>query len=191
MRRVAARSRLSGSEYLEWERQQETKHEFFHGEVFAMAGGSPRHNALSTRIGGLLDAAFTARGCFVMSSDQRVGIQGGERYLYPDGTVVCGEPIIVSNDVLINPTILVEVLSSETEQYDRGLKWESYQRIESLTDYVLVSQREPRLEQFRRDRDGAWIYRAAGPGERLTLASGFELAVDAIFANVMSLPSDR
>lgn len=189
MTRVAARSRLSAVEYLEWERKQGSKHEFFHGEVFAMAGGSPRHNALSTRIGGILDAALAGRGCFVMSSDQRVGVRG-ERYVYPDTSVVCGEPAIESNDVLINPTIVVEVLSSDTEQYDRGLKWESYQRIESLTDYLLVSQREPRVEHFRRDRSGSWIYRAAGPGERIVLANGLELEVDKIFANVMSLPSD-
>jgi Uma2 family endonuclease len=188
--RVAERSKVAAAEYLAWERQQPRKHEFFDGEVFALAGGSPRHNALCARIGGLLDAGLAPRGCHAMSSDQRVGIHGGDRYVYPDTTVVCGEIVLESNDVLVNPTIVVEVLSSETEQYDRGLKWDSYQRIESLTDYVLVSQREPRIEQFRRDRGGAWIYRAAGPGERIALSSGVELAVDTVFAGLMALPGD-
>ena len=135
MVRVAERSHLTADEYLAWERQQPVKHEFFHGEVFAMAGGSMRHNAL------------------------------------------CGR-------------LVIEVLSESTEQYDRGLKWDGYQRIESLTDYVLVSQAEARIEHFRRDRNRTWIYQLAGVGERLTLSSGVELDVDAIFAGVMQLPGD-
>lgn len=180
---------VTAADYLAWERQQTDKHEFFHGEVFAMAGGSPRHNALSSRIGGLLDAALGPKGCYTLSSDQRVGIPGGERYVYPDVSVVCGQMVVESNDVLVNPTILVEVLSGDTEQYDRGLKWESYQRITSLSDYVLVSQREARIEHFRRERD-AWVYRAAGPGERIALSDGTEVVVDTVFAALMALPGD-
>jgi Uma2 family endonuclease len=82
------------------------------------------------------------------------------------------------------------VLSESTEQYDRGLKWDRYQRIESLTDYVLVSQAEARIEHFRRDRNRTWVYQLSGAGERLTLSSGVELDVDAIFAGVMQLPGD-
>lgn len=190
MGRVAQRSKVSAAEYLAWERQQAEKHEYFDGEIFAMAGGSPRHNALCVRIAGLLDAALAPRGCFALSSDQRVGVQAGRRYVYPDTTVVCGEPVLESNDVLVNPTVVVEILSSETEQYDRGLKWDAYQRIDTLTDYVLVSQREPRVEHFRRDREGSWIYRAAGLGERIALATGVELAVDALFGGLMALASD-
>lgn len=181
---------MAAADYLAWERAQNGKHEFFHGEVFAMAGGIPRHNALSARIGGVLDGALAAKGCFTLSSDQRVGIPGGEGYVYPDVSVVCGEMAIESNDVLVNPTILVEVVSGDTEQHDRGLKWESYQRIESLTDYLLVSQREPRIEHFRREQGGAWVYRAAGPGERIALSNGTEIVVDAVFASVMALPGD-
>jgi Uma2 family endonuclease len=85
---------------------------------------------------------------------------------------------------------VVEVLSSTTEQYDRGLKWEGYQRLPSLQDYVLVSQTEPRIEVFTRHHDGGWIYRAAGRGERLTLSSGAVLTVDEIFAGADQLPGD-
>ena len=191
MVRVAERSHLTADEYLAWERQQPVKHEFFHGEVFAMAGGSMRHNALCGRLIEVLGAQLRGR-CVVLTSDQRVVSMRRERYVYPDVSVVCGPAMAEPGhtDVLANPAILVEVLSESTEQYDRGLKWDGYQRIESLTDYVLVSQAEARIEHFRRDRNRTWVYQLAGAGEQLTLSSGVELDVDAIFAGVMQLPGD-
>lgn len=191
MARVAERSSLTAAEYLAWEREQEQRHEFFYGEVFAMAGGSARHNYLGARVITFLGSGSSTRGCKVFTSDQRVGMFG-ERYVYPDITVVCGSAVFEprTNDVLANPTIIVEVLSASTEQYDRGLKWVGYQRIASLTDYVLVSQSEPRIEHFRREREESWIYRAAGPGERITLTNGTELGVDAIFEGAFDLPGD-
>lgn len=181
---------MTADDYLGWERAQSTKHEFFHGEVFAMAGGSPRHNALSVRVSRVLGNALDGHGCVVLSSDQRVGMTDGAHYVYPDVSVVCGALDLQKNDVLMNPTALVEVLSSTTEQYDRGLKWEGYQRLGSLQDYVLVSQAEARIEQFRRGPDGSWIYRAAGPGERLTLATGVVVVVDELFTGSFELPGD-
>lgn len=192
MARVAERSHLSAADYLAWERLQSVRHEFFEGEVFAMAGGSLRHNALSANITAALHAALSRQGCIVLSSDQRVGMAAGARYVYPDITVVCGVVTVVAgtNDVVANPTVLVEVLSASTEQYDRGLKWEGYQRLDSLTDYVLVSQSEARIEHFRRDRDATWLYRSAGPGEHITLSSGVALVVDTVFAGVLALAGE-
>ena len=190
--RVAERSALSAAEYLDWERQQPVRHEFFRGEVFAMAGGSVRHNALCARAIAQLDSVLRARGRVLLTSDQRVGIAAGERYVYPDVSVVCG-PVLVeagTSDVITNPTVLVEVISGSTEQYDRGQKWEGYQRLASLTDYVLVSQAEARIEHFRRGDGGVWIYRAAGPGERVALSAGADLIVDALFDGVFALPGD-
>lgn len=191
MVRVAERSQLAPDEYLAWERQQPVRHEFFHGEVFAMAGGSMRHNALCGRLIEVLGVQLRGR-CVVLTSDQRVVSMRRERYVYPDVSVVCGPAVAESghDDVLVNPALLIEVLSESTEQYDRGLKWDGYRRIESLTDYVLVSQAEPRIEHFRRDRSRTWLYQVAGAGERLTLSNGVELDVDAIFAGVMQLPGD-
>jgi Uma2 family endonuclease len=189
--RVAERSKMTADEYLAWEREQPVRHEFYHGEVFAMAGGSMRHNALCGRIIESLGVQLRGR-CVVLTSDQRVVAAQRTRYVYPDVSVVCG-PVLAdpgTKDVLSNPTLLVEVLSSTTEQYDRGLKWEGYQRIESLTDYVLVSQAVPRIEHFRRDRTRTWVYQFAAAGERLALSSGVELDVDAIFAGVMELSGD-
>lgn len=192
MGRVAERSQLTAAEYLAWEREQPVKHEFFHGEVFAMAGGSPRHNALGMSTGSELRAALRSRGCSVLSSDQRLAFPPEERYVYPDVTVVCGSLAFQqgTKDVITNPSILVEVLSRSTEEYDRGLKWAGYQAIGSLTDYLLVAQAEVRIEHYRRNGDGSWTYRTAGLGERVTLTGGGELAVDAIYLDMFELPGD-
>jgi len=190
MGRVATRSQMTADAYLAWEREQPEKHEFFHGEVFAMAGASPRHNELSGNVLAALKAELRPRGCSVLTSDQRIGFGVRTRFVYPDISVVCGKLEIESNDVLLNPQILVEVLSASTEQYDRGLKWEGYQLIASLTDYVLVSQTAARIEHFQRVADG-WTYRAAGAGERIVLGNGATLVVDDIFAGVFELPGDE
>ena len=156
-----------------------------------MAGGSLRHNALCASVIESLGAQLRGR-CVVLTSDQRVVAVRRERYVYPDTAVVCGPAIVEpgTSDVLANPAIIVEVLSSSTEQYDRGLKWEGYQRIESVTDYVLVSQAEPRIEHFRRDRTRTWLYQFAAAGERIVLSNDAVLDVDAIFAGVFDLPGD-
>jgi Uma2 family endonuclease len=192
MARVAERSHLTPDEYLAWERTQPVRHEFFRGEVFAMAGGSMRHNMLCARLIETLGAQLRSR-CIVLTSDQRVVASHRERYVYPDVSVVCG-PVVAepgASDVLANPTILVEVLSESTEQYDRGLKWEGYQRIDSLTDYVLVSQSHRRIEHFRRDRTTTWLYQVAGEGQRIVLSNDAVLDVDAIFAGVLELSGDE
>ena len=188
MVRVAERSQLSPEEYLAWERRGEHKHEYFDGEVYAMAGGSPRHNRLTSKITAALETALGGR-CHVFSSDQRIRSRE-RRYVYPDVSVVCDFPVIEHEDVLVNPTIIVEVLSSTTEQYDRGLKWDGYQLLPSLTDYVLVSQERAHIEHFARAPDGRWIYTSANLGERIRLTGGTLLDIDAIFAGVFELPGD-
>ena len=192
MARVAERSALGPGEYLAWERQQSARHEYFRGEVFAMAGGSMRHNALCSNLNAALHAELRSNGCVVLTSDQRVGAEEQDRYVYPDVTVVCGGVRLQpgTTDVLANPSIVVEVLSGSTEQYDRGLRWDGYQRMASVSDYLLVSQAEPHLEHFRRDQDGKWIYTSARAGEHVELSNGAVLDIDAIFAGVMDLPGD-
>jgi Uma2 family endonuclease len=182
---------MTAAEYLVWERQQPTRHEFFDGEVFAMAGGSMRHNALCVRVSTALSTAPEHRGCVTFSSDQRIGLLR-RKYVYADASVVCGEIETEdgAEDVLVNPSVVVEVLSASTEQYDRGGKWEGYRRVAALTDYLLVSQAKPQIEHYRRASEGTWSYSACGSGESLTLTSGVILEVDAIFAEVMTLPGD-
>ena len=192
MGRVAERSHLTAAEYLAWEREQPTKHEFFDGEVFAMAGGTPRHNALAISVGAELRAVLRSRGCSVLSSDQRLAFPPDARYVYPDVTVICGPPVFQpgTSDVITNPSILVEVLSRSTEEYDRGLKWTGYQRIRSLTDYLLITQAEARIEHYRRNADGSWTYRNAGQGEQIALSTGGAFAVDDIYAGIFDLPGE-
>jgi len=185
--RVAVRSQLSPEEYLAWEREQVEKHEYFEGEVYAMPSSSARHNCLTARVGFTLGLALGDR-CLVFGSKQRVRTSE-RRYVYPDVTGVCGAPVFEHDDVILNPTLVVEVLSGSTERYDRGLKWDGYQSVPSLTDYVLVSQDRPHIEHFGRAFDGRWVYTAADAGSRITLTGGAVLDVDAIFAGMLELPS--
>lgn len=182
---------MTPTEFLAWEREQPDKHEYYRGEVFAMAGGSPRHNALVATVTSDLRSALRGGRCRVLSSDQRIAA-GHERYVYADASVVCGQLELQpgTTDVVTNPSVVVEVLSRSTESYDRGQKWEGYQKIDSLTDYLHVSQGELRVEQFQRSGDGTWVYRAAGPGGRIRLPQGGELSVDDLFEGALDLTGD-
>jgi Uma2 family endonuclease len=186
---AASRLRMTAPEYLAWEREQTTKHEFHAGEVFAMAGGSPRHNFLSAAVIGELRSALKGRPCHVLSPDQRIGTPDGTRYMYADAVVVCGGVRTESSapDVLTNPAIVVEVLSPSTEPYDRAEKWESYERTPSLSDYVLVAQNSVRVEHYRREHDGSWHYRVLGKGDTVALSDGATLSIDSIYAGAFEL----
>ncbi len=183
---------MSAADYLAWERDQPSKHEFHLGEVFAMAGGSPRHNGLSAAAIVELHTALRGKRCRALSSDQRISAKEGERYVYADAVVVCGgvETEPGTTDVLANPSILVEVLSRSTQAYDRGDKWEAYQRLASLTDYLLVAQASVRIEHYRREPDGSWRYRVIEAGGTVALSNGATLAADAIYEGAFELAGD-
>lgn len=187
----AEKKRFSLEEYLAWERDQLEKHDWYDGEVFAMAGGTPRHNALSAAVIIELGVALRGGRCRVLSSDQKVVARPRKHFVYPDVTVVCGQVRLEpgSTDVITNPSVIVEVLSESTQSYDRGLKWEGYQRIESLDDYFLVAQHAARIEHFQRNEEG-WSYRAVGPGERITLKSGAAIELDPIYDGVLELEGE-
>ncbi|HEY4243168.1 MAG TPA: Uma2 family endonuclease [Kofleriaceae bacterium] len=188
--RVPIRTRVLPEEYLAWEREQTEKHEYYDGSIYAMSGGSLRHSRLGLRMLVALERVLAPRGCVVFTSDMRVGIDAGRRYVYPDATVVCGavQTKPGAADVLVNPTILVEVVSPSSENVDRHIKWSSYRRLASLTDYVLVSQLTAEIEIYSRTTEIPWRYQAYGPGERVVLANGAELSVDEIYAGVFELP---
>ncbi len=183
---------LSAADYLAWERAQPERHEYHRGEVFVMAGGSVRHNYLCNAIGAELRTALRGRGCHVLSADQRIVAAAGERYVYADVVVACGglrmEP--GTTDVLANPAIVVEVLSKSTASYDRGDKWDAYQRLPSLTDYLLVSQQTAVIEHYQREADGSWRYRRLDAGASLALHDGATIAVDAVYEGAFDLPGD-
>lgn len=178
--------------YLAWESEQLERHEYFRGELFAMAGGTPRHNALSAAVTIELGIGLRGGPCRVLSADQRIAARGGDHYVYADATVVCGplELQAGTTDVLVNPNVIVEVLSKGTEAYDRGLKWESYRDLPSVTDYVLVSQGAPRIEHFRREADGEWHYSVVQAGGRVLLTGGAVLNVDSVYAGAFELDGE-
>jgi Uma2 family endonuclease len=155
-----APQRLTEVEYLEIERAAEFKSEFFAGEMFAMAGGSPMHNLIAGNVIRELGTQLRPRSCRVFPSDQRVKVSETGPYTYPDVTVVCGELRVDDDrrDTLLNPTLIVEVLSETTEAYDRGDRFGHYRRLESLQEYVLVAQDRPRIERYTRRADShEWL----------------------------------
>lgn len=158
-----ARSYLTPADYLAAERRAEHRSEYFHGEVFAMAGASREHNLIVTNLVAALHLQLAGRDCELYASDMRVKVSATGLYTYPDVVVACGSPEFEDEegDTLLNPTLIVEVLSPGTEQYDRGAKFEHYRRLPSLKEYLLVAQANPQVERFARLEAG-WLMAGAG-----------------------------
>ncbi len=162
------------AEYLAFEERSETKHEFYNGEIFAMAGASPAHNRICFKLAGLLDHQFEGGNCVGYTSDQKIWIESAQLNTYADVTIVCGQaqydpdyPIL-----LTNPRVIFEVLSPSTMNYDRGEKWSFYQQLLPLMEYLLVWQDRPQIEQYSRQSDNSWRYlRTVGLEETVTLSS--------------------
>lgn len=189
-----ARQRLTEAEYLEIDRAAEFKSEFYAGELFAMAGGSPTHNVIAANVIRELGTQLKQRPCRVFPSDQRLKVSETGLYTYPDVTVVCGELRLDDDrrDTLLNPTLIVEVLSESTEAYDRGDKFGHYRRLESLREYVMIAQDRPRMERYARQADSQeWLLtEVSDPQGVVTLASiGCELALAEVYDKV-EFPED-
>jgi Uma2 family endonuclease len=157
-----SKPRVESAAYLALERGNETKHELVNGEILAMSGASPVHNLIAMNLGRRLSELVSGKPCVVLSSDQRVHVPATGLFAYPDLTVICGAPQLHPEDdhTLLNPVVLVEVLSDSIEAYDRGAKFAHYQGIASLEEYVLVSTREKRVEHYRRQgggQSGQWL----------------------------------
>jgi Uma2 family endonuclease len=181
-----ARRRYSYEEYLAYEQDSSMKHEYVDGDILAMAGGSRRHSALASRISAALEVSRKP-GCVAFQSDQRIRILATGRATYPDVSMVCGaiegDPADPSGATITNPTVIVEVLSPSTEHDDRGAKWQQYQTIAALQEYVLVSQTDPRIEHYRRIGDGGWEYHDVTEGT-LHLATGASLDLARLYADL-------
>lgn len=179
---------LSVADYYRIENAAEFRSQYFAGEMFAMAGGTPRHSLIKTNVGSLLNALLRQGPCATYGSDLRLRVPGTDLITYPDVSVVCGELQVVPDDAntALNPTLLVEVLSPSTEAYDRGAKFGHYRRIPSLREYVLVSQEEPRVERFLLNDDGTWTLAIAnGLDESIELGSlGVTLPLSEIYSKV-------
>ena len=187
---MPASRKLTYAEYLALEEASaDVKHELIAGEVSAMSGGSPEHGALSMAFGALLQRALGTRPCRVFSSDVRIRVAATGLAAYPDLSVVCGKLETDAEDpqAVTNPVLLVEVLSDSTEARDRGVKAAHYRHIASLGEYVLVSQRERRVEVYRRNEAGRWKPSSTRAAARWSFASvGCVIAVDDLYRDPLA-----
>lgn len=152
--------RISAAEYLQIDRAAEVRSDFYRGEMFAMAGASKSHNRIVRNLLVALETQFrqNLRRCEAFASDLRVEVDAENHYSFPDIVAVCGEPKFLDDqeDTLLNPILIIEVLSDSTEGYDRGLKFETYWKLASVQEYVLISQHRPLVQRFARQADDSW-----------------------------------
>jgi Uma2 family endonuclease len=154
---------VSPEEYLEVERQSDTKSEYMDGVVYAMTGARINHIRVVSNLTTELVTQLRGRRCDVLASEMKVRLQDSRKFFYPDVIVLCGEPQFHDEreDIILNPLLVVEVLSKSTEAFDRGAKFQAYQTLDSLKEYLLVAQDKPIIEQYVRQTDGKWTYTAA------------------------------
>ena len=168
---VAQPIRMTEDEYLAFERTTETKHELIDGQVYAMSGASPNHNWITSYTTAALIFRLQGSACRVAPSDMKIHMPATGSYVYADMSVVCGEREYggKNGDALLNPVLVIEVLSPSTEGYDRHLKFKHYWTIPTLQQYVLIYQDEPRVECFTRQSESDW---------QLTVARGLESSIE-------------
>lgn len=184
-----ARLTISPEEYLRREREAEERHEYDNGRMCAMAGESPNHSRICINAARETSANLKGKSCEAFSPNMKVCINAAGKFYYPDLSIVCGEARYHDRerDALVNPKVIFEVLSPSSEKRDRGVKFLSYQQIESLTDYLLVSQDKLLVEHFVRQAGGQWLYTAhADRSASVHLPSiGCDLPLDEIYDRVV------
>ena len=178
----AHRVQYTYAEYLSVERMSNVRHEFFDGQIYAMAGGTPEHAARLMSVGAQLYTQLRGGECATYSSDLRVRTPSGLS-TYPDITIVCGatESDPEDENAVTNPTVVVEVLSRSTEAYDRGDKFTHYKSLSSIRQVVFVGYREPAIEVWTRGRDGTWSQVVAHEGAVAELAVGARIDVREVY----------
>ncbi|OQY56844.1 MAG: hypothetical protein B6245_17820 [Desulfobacteraceae bacterium 4572_88] len=176
---------ISEEEYLAQERVSEGKYEYYEGEVFAMAGASRKHNLIVTNVISELRSQLKKKPCRVYPSDMRLKTEATGLYTYPDVMVVCGKELFGDEnmDTLLNPDVIIEVLSDSTESYDRGDKFRNYRTLKSLNTYLMISQNSRRMEMYTVNRDGSWTLTEADDDRPLMILEsiGCDLKLDEIY----------
>lgn len=189
---------LTFDEYVSLEASSEVRHEFDRGRVLAMAGGTFAHSAIILNLGGELRQALKGKPCTVLESNMRVLCAQRVRAMYPDAQVVCGNPEFAlkangetDRTTILNPKVVVEVLSPSTAGYDRSGKFEAYRDLASLQEYILVETESHRVETFRRMEDGAWQVRFYDDlkGAVRVMSLGIEISMAEIYRGVTLDPS--
>lgn len=165
---------LSAEDYLAFERKSEFRHEYYRGEIFQMSGASREHNVIVFNLVNQIGSQLRGKNCEGYANDMRVFMPVTGLYTYPDVAVVCGDPQFLDSefDTLLNPVVVVEVLSPSTANYDRGKKFWHYQSIESLREYLLIAQDEIKIEHLVKQPDGRWaIFEYNSPESEIELPS--------------------
>lgn len=181
--------RYTLEEYLALERESDTRYEFWRGEIFAMSGGTLHHDRIMGNVFDLLRAQLRGQGCEVFTNNMQIKVPAAPPYRYADGSVVCGKIEVErfnSNDLLLNPVLLWEVLSPSTEAYDRGDKFTYYKSIPSFREYVLIAQHRPHMTHYVKQHDGSWTYEEVNTlSDTLSLpAIGCTLALNEVYRDV-------
>jgi len=187
MSSAATKKRFTPQEYLALERKSETRNEYYNGEIFAMSGASREHNLIAGNLFRDIGNQLEDRPCETYMNDMRVWIEATGLYTYPDVVVVCDEPRFQDREVdtLLNPTVIVEVLSPTTEAYDRGDKFRHYRRIDSLREFVLISQDRMMVERYTRQGKDWVLSDMTDPDQVLKLESiGCQIPLDRIYAKI-------
>lgn len=188
---------LTVEDYTDIERESGTKYEYVDGTLVAMVGASPTHNRIQLGLIAHLYPILRRRGCELFGGDMRVNIPNLNIYTYPDLAIVCGTPRFTDDNpaALLNPLLLVEILSSSTEMYDRGKKFARYRQIPSLQEYVLIAQDAPLIEHYVRQDNGTWVWSAVERLEdTITLPTiGCTLALAEVYEQVTfpDMPEDE
>ncbi len=179
-------SRFSPEEYLIWEEQQEYKHEYLDGEVYAMTGGSVNHGQLAANFIALLKNHLRGGGCKVLSSDVKVKIQNSNEFVYPDVSITCDQRDRSLTKYICFPCIIVEVLSPSTESYDRGKKFKFYRQIETLQDYILVNPNQIEIDSYSKISQNKWEMTNCGAGESIELKSiNLTFSIEQLFEDIV------
>ncbi|MEP7372938.1 MAG: Uma2 family endonuclease [Chitinophagaceae bacterium] len=152
------KSKFTMEEYLQMEKASKEKHEFYQGEIFVMSGSKVPHNIISVNLLGLLKQKLKGKSCRPFNSDQRIHIPQNSLFTYPDISIICGEIITLNNDDwnILNPSVIMEVLSPGTKDYDRGGKFKLYRDLATLQEYILVDAETVSIEAFRINDSGYW-----------------------------------
>ncbi len=185
----AATRQLSPDEYLQWEEDQQEKHEYCNGRIYAMSGATSEHIRVTFNLTVALGTQLRGRPCEGFNADMRVKVSETGLYTYPDMVVVCGKPDFdqrFKTATLLNPTVIFEALSASTEAHDRGDKFAHYMKLDSLRGYVLISTKTPRIEHYERQEDGRWVLNVqTSMGSALSLPEiDCELRMDEVYARV-------
>ena len=185
---------ITEAEYLELERAGTSKHEYFAGDIFAMTGASEQHNLIASNVVATLHRQLRGRSCRIYPSDMRLKIAQTGLNTYPDITIVCGSPQFTDpakRDTLLNPIVIIEILSPSTERYDRGMKFQHYRTIASLQEYILIAQDEQHIERYTRNEPNQWILTEASEPDTILPISSISatLALADVYEQVDLIPS--